>query len=214
MTPAAVLLPPARLARQRLGSFPVGRDEDLLTAVRAGDEAAFAALVRQYHPSLVRLAQSIVGSRAVADEVVQDTWLAVVKGVDRFEGRSSFKTWLFHILMNRARSAAGKEWRTQPAGDIDADRFDANGVWSVPPVPWSEQVDERLTAEQLVPLVHMIIDTLPESQRQVLVLRDVEGLPAADVAGLLNISDGNQRVLLHRARARIRSELEAKLGTP
>lgn len=210
----AALLTTAAPSRQRLGSWPVGRDEDLLTAVRAGDEAAFSALVRQYHPSLLRLAQSVVGSRAVADEVVQDTWLAVVKGVDRFEGRSSFKTWLFHILMNRARSAAGKEWRTQPAGDLDADRFDATGAWSVPPVPWSEQVDDRLTAERLVPLVRTIIDTLPESQRQVLVLRDVEGLPAADVAGLLDITDGNQRVLLHRARARVRSELEATLGAP
>lgn len=195
-----------------LASAPVGRDDDLLTAVRAGDEAAFTELVRHYHPSLVRLAQSIVGSRAVADEVVQDTWLAVVKGVDRFEGRSSFKTWLFHILMNRARSAAGKEWRTQPAGDVDADRFGGNGVWSVPPVPWSDRVDDRLTAEQLVPVARMVIDTLPESQRQVLILRDVEGLPAAEVAALLDLSDGNQRVLLHRARARVRSELEAKLG--
>ncbi|MGH9177238.1 MAG: RNA polymerase sigma factor [Acidimicrobiales bacterium] len=191
------------------------RDEaQMLAAVRAGDEAAFADLVRHHHASLLRLAQSIVGSRAVADEVVQDTWLAVVRGVDRFEGRSSFKTWLFHILMNRARSAAGKEWRTQPAADVDADRFDANGVWSAPPVPWSDRVDDRLAAEQLVPLARKVIDTLPDTQRQVLLLRDVEGLAAADVAQLLGLSDGNQRVLLHRARARVRGELEAKMGTP
>jgi RNA polymerase sigma-70 factor (ECF subfamily) len=214
MAIAAVLLPPDRLGSERLASVPVTDEGELLAAVRAGDEAAFTILVRRHHPALVRLAQSIVGSRAVADEVVQDTWLAVVRGLDRFEGRSSFKTWLFHILMNRARSAAGKEWRTQPTADVDAGRFDAAGVWSTPPVPWSDRVDERLTAEQLVPLARKVIDTLPDTQRQVLLLRDVEGLPAADVAGLLGVSDGNQRVLLHRARARVRSELEAKLGTP
>ena len=192
----------------------VNDDEVLLDAVRAGDEAAFTTLVRRYQPSLVRMAQSMVGSRAVADEVVQDTWLAVVRGVDRFEGRSSFKTWLFHILMNRARSTASREWRVQPTADVDADRFDARGVWAVPPVPWADRVDERLTAEQLAPVARKVIDTLPDVQRQVLLLRDVDGLPAADVAGLLGLTDGNQRVLLHRARARVRVELEAMMGTP
>lgn len=204
----------ARRPAHRLGSVAVSEDEQLLAGLRAGDEAAFTALVRRHHSSLLRLATSVVGSRAVADEVVQETWLAVVRGVDRFEGRSSFKTWLFHILMNRARSAAGKEWRTQPTGDVDGDRFDRAGLWSVPPVPWSDRVDDRLTAEQLVPLARKVIDTLPEAQRQVLVLRDVEGLPAADVAELLGVTDGNQRVLLHRARARVRSELEGRLGAP
>ena len=214
MAPAALLAETAIGLPPRLGSAPVSEDEGLLGALRAGDEAAFTELVRRHHASLVRLATSVVGSRAVADEVVQDTWLAVVRGVDRFEGRSSFKTWLFHILMNRARSAAGKEWRTQPLGDVDADRFDAAGVWSLPPVPWSDRVDDRLTAEQLVPLARKVIDTLPDPQRQVLLLRDVEGLPAAEVAELLGVTDGNQRVLLHRARARVRSELEARVGTP
>ena len=102
-------------------------DEELLAKVRAGDEEAFAALVRSYHASLVRLATSVVGSRAVAEEVVQDTWLAVVKGLDRFEGRSTFKTWLFHILLNRAKTTAGKERRTDPVADVDADRFDRRG---------------------------------------------------------------------------------------
>lgn len=213
MAPAASLAPPAP-PRHGVASAPVADDGELLAAVRAGDEAAFTVLVRRHHQSLVRLAQSIVGSRAVADEVVQDTWLAVVRGVDRFEGRSSFKTWLFHILMNRARSAAGKEWRTQPTADVDAGRFDAAGVWSSPPVPWSDRVDDRLTAQQLVPLARQVIDSLPDTQRQVLLLRDVEGVPAAEVAGMLGVSDGNQRVLLHRARARVRSELEARMGTP
>lgn len=188
-------------------------DEELVTKLQTGDEAAFAALVRAHHASLVRLATSIVGSRAVADEVVQDTWLAVVKGVDRFEGRSSLRTWLFRILVNRARTTASKERRAESMPDIDSDRFDATGVWATPPVPWADQVDDRLVAEQLAPLARTAIDTLSDTQRQVLLLRDVEGLAAADVAELLGLSDGNQRVLLHRARARVRSELEAKLGT-
>lgn len=190
----------------------MGDEEELLAKLRTGDEAAFAGLVRTHHASLVRLATAIVGSRALADEVVQDTWLAVVRGVGAFEGRSSLRTWLFRILVNRARTTAGKERRVDTLGDVDSDRFDATGVWAAPPVPWADQVDDRLVAEQLAPLARTAIDTLPDTQRQVLLLRDVEGLPAADVADLLGVSDGNQRVLLHRARARVRSELEAKLG--
>jgi RNA polymerase sigma-70 factor (ECF subfamily) len=190
----------------------VGDDEELVAKLRAGDEAAFAALVRAHHASLVRLAMSIVGSRALADEVVQDTWLAVVRGVGAFEGRSSLRTWLFRILVNRARTTAGKERRADTLGDVDSDRFDATGVWASPPVPWADQVDDRLVAEQLAPLARTAIDTLPDAQRQVLLLRDVEGLPAAEVADILGVTDGNQRVLLHRARAKVRSELEAKLG--
>lgn len=190
----------------------MGDDEELVAKLRAGDEAAFAALVRAHHGSLVRLAMSIVGSRALADEVVQDTWLAVVRGVGAFEGRSSLRTWLFRILVNRARTTAGKERRADTLGDVDSDRFDATGVWASPPVPWADQVDDRLVAEQLAPLARTAIDTLPDAQRQVLLLRDVEGLPAAEVADILGVTDGNQRVLLHRARAKVRSELEAKLG--
>jgi RNA polymerase sigma-70 factor, ECF subfamily len=192
----------------------VGDDEELVTKLRTGDEAAFASLVRAHHASLVRLATAIVGSRAVADEVVQDTWLAVVKGVGAFEGRSSLRTWLFRILVNRARTTAGRERRSDTLGDVDSDRFDATGVWSTPPVPWADQVDDRLIAEQLAPLARNAIDTLPDVQRQVLLLRDVEGLPAAEVADILGVTDGNQRVLLHRARTKVRSELEAKLGRP
>lgn len=188
-------------------------DAALVARLQAGDEVAFTAIVREYHPRLVRLAQSVVGNRAVADEVVQETWLAVVRGVDRFEGRSTFKTWLFHILLNRARSIAGREHRTQPiAPDAEAiERFDRNGAWATPPVPWSDQVDERLVATQLAGRVRNVIDELPEAQREVLVLRDVEGLPASDVAALLGLSDGNQRVLLHRARARVRARLEVEV---
>ncbi len=190
----------------------MGDDEELVAKLRAGDEEAFASLVRAHHTSLVRLATAIVGSRALAEEVVQDTWLAVVKGVSAFEGRSSLRTWLFRILVNRARTTAGRERRSDTPGDVDSDRFAATGLWSAPPVPWADQVDDRLVAEQLAPLARTAIDSLPGTQRQVLLLRDVEGLPAAEVADVLGVTDGNQRVLLHRARAKVRSELEAKFG--
>jgi RNA polymerase sigma-70 factor, ECF subfamily len=195
-------------------AFAAVSDEgDLVVRLREGDEAAFASLVAMYQPGLLRLASTVVGSRSVAEEVVQDTWLAVVRGVDRFEGRSSFKTWLFHILLNRARTTAGREHRSTllPEGDVD-DRFDGAGAWATPPVPWSDQVDDRLVAERLARRVREILPTLPDGQREVVVLRDVEGVPAAEVSELLGLTDGNQRVLLHRARARIREQIDAEMG--
>jgi RNA polymerase sigma-70 factor (ECF subfamily) len=193
----------------------VSDEGELVARLRAGEEDAFVALVGMYQSRLLRLAGTVVASRSVAEEVVQDTWLAVVRGVDRFEGRSSFKTWLFHILLNRARTTAGREHRSTllPEGDLD-DRFDRTGAWVTPPVPWSDQVDDRLVAEHLAHRVREILPTLPEGQRQVVVLRDIEGLAAADVCGLLGLTDGNQRVLLHRARARIRDQLDTEMGTP
>ena len=198
----------------RLAFAAVSDEGELVARLRAGEEDAFAALVGMYQSRLLRLAGTVVASRSVAEEVVQDTWLAVVRGVDRFEGRSSFKTWLFHILMNRARTTAGREHRTAslPDGDIN-DRFDGSGAWSTPPVPWSDQVEDRLVAERLARRVREILPTLPDAQRQVVVLRDIEGLASADVSELLGVTDGNQRVLLHRARARIREHLETEMGT-
>jgi RNA polymerase sigma-70 factor (ECF subfamily) len=188
-------------------------EAELIDRLRAGDEDAFAEVVRAHHAALCRFARTFVGSPAVAEEVVQDTWLAVVRGVDRFEGRSSLRTWLFHILANRARTTATREQRTDTI-DPDADRFHKAGEWSTPPVPWADQVDDRLAAAQLASLARELLETLPATQRQVVVLRDVEGLSAADVADLLDISDGNQRVLLHRGRARLRAGLEGRLGKP
>ena len=188
-------------------------EAELLDRLRAGDEEAFAELVRAHHASLCRLARTFVGSGAVAEEVVQDTWLAVVRGVDRFEGRSSLRTWLFRILANRARTTATRERRIESGPDPDADRFDGNGVWSTPPVPWSDLVEDRVAAEQLATAARELLETLPDAQRQVVLLRDVEGLGAAEVSALLGLSDGNQRVLLHRGRARLRAALEGKLGT-
>jgi RNA polymerase sigma-70 factor, ECF subfamily len=186
---------------------------ELVELLRSGDEDAFRALVLMYQARLLRLAQTVVVRRSVAEEVVQDTWLAVVKGVDRFEGRSSFKTWLFRILLNRARSTAGREQFNASLADLDVDdRFDASGAWVSPPVPWSEQVDDRVVAGALARRVHDILPTLPDAQRQVLVLRDVEGATSTEVAELLGVSDGNQRVLLHRARARVREELAKEMS--
>ncbi|HEX4821858.1 MAG TPA: sigma-70 family RNA polymerase sigma factor [Acidimicrobiales bacterium] len=187
------------------------RDEGALVArLRAGDEEAFVSLVRDYQPAMLRLAEATVKSRAVAQEVTQDTWLAVMRGVDRFEGRSSLKTWLFRILLNRARSAVGKEARAGRPELIDDERFDATGAWVDPPEAWADRADDRLFAAQLADRVRALLAELPESQRQVVVLRDVEGLPPNEVAELLGVSDGNQRVLLHRGRARLRHLLAAE----
>jgi RNA polymerase sigma-70 factor (ECF subfamily) len=171
-------------------------------------------LVAEYQTRLVRLAESMVASRAVAEEVVQDTWLAVFRGVERFEERSSFKTWLFRILVNRARTAAGREHRSAPADHDDLQTwFDRSGGWITPPTPWAELVDDRLVAERLAARVHEVLPALPNPQRQVVMLRDVEGLTATEVASMLGISDGHQRVLLHRGRNRMRQQLEAEMGS-
>lgn len=188
-------------------------DLGLVERLRDGDESAFVELVRRYQARLLRLAEATVGSRAVAEEVCQETWLAVAKGAERFEGRSSFKTWLFRILLNRARSSVGREQR---AGHPDSDlveRFDATGAWAEPPTPWSDRVDDRLVAERLACRVHELLPTLPEQQRHVVLLRDVEGLGPVEVSSLLGLTDGNQRVLLHRGRARLRGLLTAEIGS-
>jgi RNA polymerase sigma-70 factor (ECF subfamily) len=187
-------------------------DEGALVAgLRAGDEDAFVTLVRRYQPALLRLAEATVGSQAVAQEVTQDTWVAVMRGVDRFEGRSSFKTWLFRILVNRARTAATREHRAGRAEAIDDERFDATGAWATPPEPWADRVEDRLDAAQLADRVQSLLAHLPEAQREVVVLRDIDGVSAVDVAKVLGITDGNQRVLLHRARARLRQLLAAEV---
>ena len=186
---------------------------DLVDRLRAGDESAFVTLVGLYQPRMLRLAEATVWSRAVAEEVTQDTWLAVLRGVERFEGRSSFKTWLFRILLNRARSAASREQRAgRPDDSIVEDRFDSSGAWATPPEAWADRVDDRLVAEQLAARVQQLLPALPDSQRQVVVLRDLEGVSPDDVANLLGVSDGNQRVLLHRGRARLRQLLAADMG--
>ncbi|MGO8871588.1 MAG: RNA polymerase sigma factor [Acidimicrobiales bacterium] len=191
-------------------------DEELLARLRDGDGEAFVTLVARYNGSLLRLARSYVPSDAVAEEAVQDTWMGVVRGLERFEGRSSFKTWLFRILMNRARSAGVREHRNlsvdraEPA--VDPSRFDAGGAWAEPVPPWEADADDRLVAASWAACLRRALDGLPERQREIVVLRDVEGLPSEDVCEVLGISEGNQRVLLHRGRSRLRTALEAELA--
>ena len=188
------------------------KDRGLLEQLRAGDEAGFVELVRRYQTRLLRLAESVVASRSVAEEVTQDTWLAVMRGVERFEGRSTFRTWLFHICLNRARSAVAREVKAGIPDDHVDERFNVIGHWASPVVPWADDVDDRLLAEHVSGRVQELLAELPSAQRQVVVLRDIEGLAATDVATLLGVSDGNQRVLLHRGRARLRALLAAELG--
>jgi RNA polymerase sigma-70 factor (ECF subfamily) len=221
MTVVVELAPAMAAANEPVGAGLAGNPADaaLAAALRAGDEAAFRGLVLRHHAALVRLARASVSSHAVAEEVAQETWLAVIQGIDRFEGRSSLKSWIFAILVNRARSRGVREQRIVPmsslGGDgddgpaVDADRFVAagqrwGGHWSSPPVPWEEPA-ERLIAKEA-------IERLPTQQRAVVSLRDVEGWSSAEVCALMELSEGNQRVLLHRGRARVRAALEDHFG--
>lgn len=189
---------------------------ELVARLKAGDEQAFRFIVERDHPSLLRLARTMVPSLAVAEEVVQDTWLGLVRGIQGFEGRSSLRTWLFHILVNRARSTGVHERRPATgitAGPaVDPGRFGPEGAWADPPVPWPDEVDDRLDADQLAAQIRVRIDELPEVQRQVVTMRDVEGLAATEVCELLGLSPGNQRVLLHRGRSRLRGLMESEMG--
>jgi RNA polymerase sigma-70 factor (ECF subfamily) len=187
-------------------------DGELVAALRARDEAAFAQLVRRYHARMVRVAEAFVASRAVAEEVAQDTWLGVVRGVGGFEGRSSLKTWMFRILVNRARTAGAREARSVPLDRESVERFDDAGGWVEPPRHWADDADERIAAERLAARVRECLPLLPDAQRQVVLLRDAEGLSSAEACAVLGITDGHQRVLLHRGRAHIRRFLAAEQG--
>ena len=192
-------------------------DAELLRRLRAGDEQAFVALVERYNGSMLRLAASFVPSRAVAEEVVQDTWLAVLRGLPAFQGRASLRTWMFTILVNRARTTGSREQRTIPVADagpvVDASRFGPDGAWSAPPEHWIEEAEDRIEAEKLGGLLKTAIDGLPGRQREVVLLRDVEGMSSAEVCDVLSISEANQRVLLHRGRGKLRQVLETELGS-
>jgi len=191
-------------------------DAALLARLRDGDEQAFTDLVGRYHSSMLRLAMSFVSSQAVAEEVVQDTWLAVLRGLGRFEERSSLRTWLFTILVNRARSTGEREARTVPVADagpvVDASRFGPNGGWTLPPEDWAEAAENRIDAAKLSGLLRGCLDGLPGRQRDVVLLRDVEEMSSAEVCQVLAISEANQRVLLHRGRSKLRQVLESELG--
>ena len=200
-------------------------EAELVDALRAGRESAFAALVREYHPSILRVARLYVSSPATAEEVAQETWLAVLKGIDRFEGRSTLKTWIFRILTNIARTRGQRDARAVPFSSlgeetgepaVDPERFAPAGErwaghWKSYPDRWDTLPEERLVGAETRACVQRAIDRLPLTQRQVITLRDVEGWEPEEVCSALEISETNQRVLLHRARSKVQQALEAYL---
>jgi RNA polymerase sigma-70 factor, ECF subfamily len=197
-------------------------DAQLVAALRAGDEEAFRSIVRDWHSSLLRVAQIFVPTRSLAEEVVQETWLRVLGALDRFEGRSSLKTWVFRIAVNTAKTRAQREGRVIPFSSlhdparvpeaaVEPERFLPDGHerhpggWSAPPRHLPE---ERLIAAETQQAIAAAIEALPASQRAVISLRDVEGWSSEEVRNALDITEVNQRVLLHRARAKVRQALE------
>jgi RNA polymerase sigma-70 factor (ECF subfamily) len=205
-----------------------GGDERLIAQLRLGNETAFRTLVKRHDGAMRRVAFSYVRDASVADEVVQETWLAVIRGLDRFEARSSLKTWIFSILVKRAQSRGVRERRTTPfsalatydeetGATVDPERFlpadhAAAGYWALTPNRFFELPEDRLLAEETTRLVAEAISRLPTRQQQVISLRDVDGWEADEVCESLGLSAANQRVLLHRARSAVRSELEEYFG--
>jgi RNA polymerase sigma-70 factor (ECF subfamily) len=199
----------------------------VVEALRRGDHDAYAVLVDELTPALLRLAMAHVPSRAVAEEVVQDTWIGVIKGIDRFEGRSALRTWIFGILLNIARTRGKREKRTLPMSFfqrraeegsgpvVDPDRFhggagELRGAWASPPAEWQEP-ERKLATDEARQVMLEAIAGLPPRQRDVIVLRDVQGYTAEDARNALDISETNQRVLLHRARSKVRAALEENI---
>ncbi len=191
-------------------------DSELVDRLRAGDEDAFVALAGKYRAVMLSVALGYAPSRAVAEEVVQDAWVGVLRGIGSFERRSTFRTWLIRIVINRAVSAAARERRSVPVDDmepvINASRFNAAGTWEVPPEPWADQVEDRLMAAKMATRVLAAIDELPPRQKEVVTLRDVQGMSSAEVCAALDISQANQRVLLHRGRSWLRQVIESEFG--
>jgi len=199
-------------------------EAELLAALKAGDEQAFAGLVDELSPALLSLAKAHLPDRGLAEDVVQETWLAVMQGLPAFEGRSTLKTWVISILLNRARTRAVREGRAMPFSAlspdegwtaVDPERFlppdhpEWPGHWLAAPHPWERNPEECLVARESLTQVLAAIEALPEQQRAVIAMRDVHGFGADEVCELLGMSEGNQRVLLHRARSRVRGQLEA-----
>ena len=195
-------------------------DALLVEGLRARDEAAFAAVMRMYGRGMLRVAEMYVSSRAVAEDVVQEAWVGVLRGIGRFEGRSSLKTWLYRIVANTAKTRGVRESRSVPfsslgddgdEGTVDADRFLGSGDrfpghWAVPPQAWAPE--GRLLADETLGVVERAIDKLPPAQRAVITMRDVQGFTSEEVCNALDLTETNQRVLLHRARAKVRRALE------
>ncbi len=203
--------------------FATPEDTALVARMLAGDETAFAHMVDTHHGAMFRLAMVFTKDRGAAEEVTQETWLAVVDGIDRFEARSSLKTWLFNILVNKARTRAKRDARMVSTADfseeaiarqrsVDAARFGGpKNHWTQPPREWSISPEDHLMTRQLAQVIKDTIESLPANQRVVVTLRDVEGMTAAQTCELLDLSNGNHRVLLHRGRAALRSAVESYL---
>lgn len=210
---------------QQAGSLTSADDLRIVEALRSGNEAAFVSLIDRYHASMLRLAMVFVPSQAVAEEVVQEAWMGVLQGLNRFEGRSSLKTWIFRILTNCAKTRAQREGRSVPFSSlpefnsdlpepaVDPERFRGPdqqwpGRWVLFPRSWDEIPEERILSQETFACIQEAIDDLPPSQRQVITLRDIEGWASDEICTLLSVSEANQRVLLHRARSRVRRALE------
>lgn len=197
-------------------------ERTLIDALKRGDEAAFRQLFASLQPSMLAFARSFLRDRTLAEEAVQDTWLALIAGIGQFEGRASLKTWSFSVLANIARSKARREGRTvsftamgcnEPG--VDADRFSGDGSWLSPPGQWSGINPERIVGgRQMLAHAMAAVESLPDNQRAVVTLRDIEGLGAAETCAILDLSDANQRILLHRGRTRVRAALEQVLSPP
>ena len=200
-------------------------EAQLLARLRAGDEHAFEALVARHYSTMLAVAQNYVKTRATAEEVVQEAWLGVLRGIDRFEGRSSLRTWILRILVNTAKTRGAREARSvpfaslAPEGDepaVDADRFRGPddpfpGHWRAYPGNWQQLPEEALADRETLDVVLATIHDLPSPQRIVITMRDIQGCDSAEVCEALDVSEGNQRVLLHRARSKVRSALERHL---
>jgi RNA polymerase sigma-70 factor, ECF subfamily len=207
------------------GGVASADDRRLIGLLRAGDEDAFVSLIDSYYGSMLSLAMVYVATRAVAEEVVQETWVAVLEGLHRFEGRSSLKTWILRILTNRAKTRAQREGRTVPFSSladmtsddaepaVEPERFRPPGTrragsWASFPTPWEALPEERVLSQETRACLEEAIAALPPNQREIIILRDMEGWTSEETCHFLNISEGNQRVLLHRARSKVRSALE------
>ena len=202
--------------------FATPEDTALVARLLAGDEDAFVHLVDTHHAAMVRLAMAFVSDRGRAEEVVQETWLAVIAGLEKFEARSSLKTWMFNIMVNKARTLAKRDARMVATADFSDDgiagqrradqgRFSERGHWLEPPKVWSISPEDHLMTRQLAQVIKDAIEGLPANQRVVVTLRDIEGMNATQTCQLLELSDGNHRVLLHRGRAALRAAVEAYL---
>ncbi len=222
-------LSPALSLTPSVPSRPLANDEQrLLTRLRQRDERAFDELVTKHHGALIRMAMGHVGDREVAEEVVQDTWMAVIEGLDRFEGRSSLRTWIFGIMIHKAKDRGVRERRHTTFSDfetfddeqdeaVDPSRFHRSGEWAghwaFPPQPWDDQTPEKLLAsQQAVQAMNRAIEALPATLKDVLILRDVEGVEAKEVCDILKITETNLYVRLHRARERVRQAVETYLA--